>query len=77
MNRTSIPGSLDMQSLAALSGTHATDESRMRHFHTLTRSAQGEAIRRLAALGQSEHMIARATGLSVEMIRRVMGEVAT
>jgi hypothetical protein len=38
------------------------------HFHTLTRDEQTAAIRRLAALGQSEQTIAAATGLSVEMV---------
>lgn len=72
----SIGGVLGTTALAALSGTHATDEARMRHFHTLTRSAQGEAIRRLAAMGQGEHTIAHATGLSVKQIRRVLAEVS-
>lgn len=63
-----------MRSLAALHGARDSDESRMRHFHTLSRSAQAEAIRRLSAVGQTEHTIARATGLSVEMVRRVLGE---
>ena len=51
----------------------STDEARMRHFRTLTRSAQEAAIRRLRAVGQSEWTIARATGLSVEMVRLILG----
>lgn len=46
------------------------------HFTTLTRDQQSMAIRRLAASGQSEHTIARATGLSVEMINRILAEAA-
>lgn len=49
---------------------------RMQHFHTLDREQQAQAIRRLASLGQGEHTIAHATGLSVEQIRRVLGENA-
>ena len=67
-----IPGSLDTAALAALSGTHAPDDIRRRHFHTLSRSAQAEAIRRLHAAGQGENTIAHATGLSVEMIHALL-----
>ena len=58
----SIGGALDMAALARM------------HFHALDHDQQGQAIRRLAASGQSEHTIASATGLSVEMIRRVLAE---
>lgn len=67
-----IGGVLNMAALAALSGTHGADECRLRHFHSLTRSAQAEAIRRLQTAGQDEHTIAHATGLSVEMIRAIL-----
>lgn len=50
------------------------EAERMRHFHALGQRQQAEAIRRLAATGMTEHGIARATALSVEMIRRVMAE---
>lgn len=70
--RRAVPGRLDMRALAALTGTHATDEARMRHFLTLDQSRQVEAIRRLHATGQSDHTIARATGLAVEQVRRVL-----
>jgi DNA invertase Pin-like site-specific DNA recombinase len=50
------------------------DPDQMRHFAALDREQQAQAIRRLIAAGQSEHTIARATGLSVEMVRRVIGE---
>lgn len=53
------------------------DADRMRHFHALTREQQAEAIRQLAAAGQSETAIASATGLSVEFVRHVIGERGT
>jgi hypothetical protein len=46
---------------------------RMRHFAKLTRAEQAAAIRRLAADGMGDHTLAHATGLSVEMIRSVLG----
>ena len=68
-----VPGRLDLPALAALSGK---DDARMRHFHALDRSAQEAAVRRLHAAGHSDHGIARATGLAVEQIRRVLSEAA-
>ena len=65
MTRT-IGGPLDY---ARLVGN--PEQDRMRHFHALDREQQADAIRRLAATGMSEHGIAHATGLSVEMVRRV------
>lgn len=59
-----IGGSLDLAAMGRL------------HFTILTRDQQAQAIRRLAASGQSEHTIARATGLSVEMINRILAEVS-
>jgi hypothetical protein len=56
----SIGGALD---LAAL--------SRM-HFHALDHEQKLQAIRRLSLLGQSVHVIASATGLSVEAIREAL-----
>lgn len=67
--RSTIGGALDY---ARLVGNPDTD--RMRHFHTLDRQQQAQAIGRLAATGMSEHGIAQATGLSVEMVRQVLGE---
>jgi hypothetical protein len=64
-HRSQIGGALDQAALARL------------HFHTLTHDEQAAAIRRLAASGQGEHTIAHATGLSVEMIRRLLAEGAT
>ena len=64
MNR--IPGTLRLPARVT------ADAARMRHFHALDRQQQAEAICRLAASGQGEHTIARATGLSVELVRRVL-----
>jgi len=61
MTRT-IGGTLDMKALSRL------------HFHSLDGQEQGTAIRRMAGIGQGEHTIARATGLSVEFIRRVLSD---
>lgn len=47
-------------------------EPRMRHFSALSRLAQIQAINRLAMEGMSTTTIATATGLSVEMVRKVM-----
>jgi DNA invertase Pin-like site-specific DNA recombinase len=44
------------------------------HFANLTRDQQADVIRRMANEGHSETTIATATGLSVELIRRVIGE---
>lgn len=46
------------------------------HFWTLDREQQAEAIRRLIAAGMSEYGASHATGLSVEQIRRILGEHA-
>lgn len=67
-----IGGPLDTSALAALSG----DAARLRHFRILSREQQAEAIRRQAVCGHGEHTIARATGLSVEQIRHILGEQA-
>lgn len=69
----SISGQLDMTALATLRGNDA-DQQRMRHFLALDHEAQAAAIRRLSATGQSVHVIAAATRLSVEAIRRVLEE---
>lgn len=62
MKLTPIGGTLDTVALARL------------HFTTLDRDQKAQAIRRLAAIGQSEYTIASATGLAVEFIRRVLAE---
>lgn len=70
MTSRTIPGCLDLAALSALAG----DDSRMRHFRLLTRSQQAAAIQRLAAGGMSDHGISHATGLSVQMVRRILGQ---
>ena len=46
------------------------------HFTVLSQAEQAAAIRRLAAAGHGIHTIAHATGLSVEIVRRVLAEQA-
>jgi DNA-binding NarL/FixJ family response regulator len=72
MKTESIGGRLDLASLSALSGQR--DDERMKHFTLLMRDQQQQAIQRLAVSGMSDHGIARATGLSVEMICRLLGD---
>lgn len=48
---------------------HARD-----HFHAMPADQQHGAIRCLAAAGHSDYTIANATGLSVEMVRRLLSE---
>jgi len=45
----------------------------MAHFAALTREEQLVAIRRLKAEGKSDDVIASATQLSVEFVRRIVG----
>jgi hypothetical protein len=45
-----------------------------RAFQAMPRSEQELAIRRLMSTGHTEHTAAAATGLSVEAIRRAIGE---
>lgn len=54
--------------------TATIDTARMQHFHALDREQQATAVHRLAAAGYSEHGIAAATKLSVEFVRRILGE---
>ena len=61
---SNIGGNLDMAAMGRM------------HFNVLTRDQQAQAIRRLSASGHSEHTIARATGLSVEMINRILAEAS-
>ena len=69
----SIGGPLDLVAIGQLYGPVDSDEARMRHFHVLDHDAQAAAIRRMAAIGRTEYGIAAATGLSVEMVRRLLG----
>ncbi len=50
------------------------NDRRMHYFAMLTRDEQAEAIYRLSRSGMSDHAIASATQLSVEMIRAILGE---
>jgi hypothetical protein len=59
-----------------IGGTLDATALRRLHFTTLTRSEQAAAIRRLSATAQPYTTIATATGLSVEMIRRILAEEA-
>jgi hypothetical protein len=51
-----------------------TERARMLYFELLEPEQQAQAIRRLAAMGQSEFTIASATGMAVEAIRTVLAE---
>jgi hypothetical protein len=64
MNRSTIGGVLDLDALSKL------------HFHTLSTQEQQQAIRRMASDGQGDSTIAMATGLSREMVRKIIGERA-
>lgn len=70
MTRPTIGGALDLAALSALSDP----DDRMAHFRLLSRNQQAAAIHRLAATGMTDHGIASATRLSVEMVRRILGE---
>ena len=59
-NDTTTGGRLDCTALARL------------HFHLLTVEERTQAIRRMASDGHGDHTIAQATGLSVELVRRVL-----
>jgi len=61
-----IGGTLGVESLAALSG-------RERH-RPQTHDEMRASARELRDRGYSDHAIAAATGLSVEQIRRMLGE---
>jgi hypothetical protein len=67
----SIGGKLGCDAYGAL----VSDDGRLRAFQIMTREEQAAAIRRLANSGMSEHGIARATRLSVELIRHVLSGV--
>ena len=71
-----IGGVLDLAALSALSDVPAGNALRMQHFNALSHDDQLAAIRSLAHEGQSEHAIARATGLSVEMIRSLLRQTS-
>lgn len=50
------------------------DDRRMHYFAMLTHDEQASAIHRLSRSGMSDHGISAATQLSVEMIRKILGE---
>jgi hypothetical protein len=50
------------------------EESARRHFLCLDRVQQLQVVRRLVDVGYSEQLIAAATGWSVEMVQRILGE---
>ena len=52
---------------------NAAPDRRMDYFAMLEPEQQRTAIMRLAASGMSDHGIAAATLLSVEMVRQIMG----
>jgi hypothetical protein len=63
MTRSTIGGTLDY---AALTG-------QTRH-RPQTRDEMRAAVHELASRGMTDHTIARATGLAVEQVRRLLGE---
>jgi hypothetical protein len=65
MSARTVGGQLDLAALARL------------HFHSLSVEERTAAIHRMASDGHGAHTIAHATGLSVEMIRRIIGETNT
>lgn len=52
-------------------------DKRMSYFALLSHDEQRAAIQRMAASGMSDHTIAAATMLSVEMIRAILGDRGT
>ena len=52
------------------------EDRRMAYFAMLSRDEQAAAIHRLSQSGMSDHGIAAAAGLSVEMIREILSERA-
>lgn len=50
-----------------------TPGRRLHYFKMLSHDDQRAAIRRLAASGMTDHTIAAATRLSVEMVRQILG----
>lgn len=54
--------------------TNADERRHMFYFEMLTESERRGAIQRLADSGVSDYGIASATGLAVQVIRRILGE---
>lgn len=55
-------------------GPSVTRPRELLHFLLLDRDQQAQAIRRLSAQGMSDHTIATATRLSIDMVRRILME---
>jgi hypothetical protein len=53
----------------------SAESQKMLYFAMLTRTEQAQAIHRLAQSGVSDYGIAAASGLSVEMVRKILGEL--
>jgi 2-iminoacetate synthase ThiH len=49
-------------------------DAHMHHFAVLSAGEQHEAIHKLARSGMGDYSIAAATRLSVEMVRKILGE---
>jgi DNA-binding NarL/FixJ family response regulator len=64
--RPGIGGRLDLEALATLAG-------REKH-RPQTREEMRAAVHELASRGYTNHSIAHATGLSVEAVRKMLGE---
>lgn len=62
---TRVGGTLDWRDMA---------DPRRVEFARMTRGQQAEAVRRMAGEGHGEQSIAQASGLSVEAVRRVLGD---
>lgn len=43
------------------------------HFHSMPHDQQRQAIQRLGAAGHTDDVISRATGVSVDQVRRLLG----
>lgn len=61
--------------IAALTALHQPVNPR-RHFGSLSRDEQHDAIRCMAAQGHTEYAISHATGIAVEMIRQLLAQGA-
>lgn len=56
------------------SSDHASIDPAVRNLHALTRDELVAAIKDMARAGWSDHGIAHATRLSVEMVRQIIGD---
>jgi hypothetical protein len=60
--------------IKAAIGVPMSADRRMHYFSMLNRDEQAKAIARLASSGMNDYGIASATGISVEMVRKILGE---